>query len=199
MGRNKVGLFSEFLLNKHQKKEDSYFYKDVISLRIKSGSFPKIDNQDNVILIATGTGIAPIRSLLWERYLKSKNCQNQGKTVLFFGCRNKAFDFLYDKEYEEFIQSDCFDFEYNFAFSRDQEDKIYVQHLMKKRTKEIYELIFEKNSYILLVGGSKSLPRSVDNTLKLIISEKNKDLNEEDINKIIDKLKFTGRYYIECW
>lgn len=73
-----------------------------INFLFKKGNFPEIKNSKNVILICTGTGISPIRNFLWERYKNlSKNSEN-GKILLFFGCRNIEKDFLYQEEFSIF-------------------------------------------------------------------------------------------------
>jgi sulfite reductase alpha subunit-like flavoprotein len=69
MGRKKIGVCSEWIKHLHYSLENkkSLCIED-IGFSIKSGNFPKINLEDNLILIATGTGVAPFRSLLWDRY-----------------------------------------------------------------------------------------------------------------------------------
>jgi sulfite reductase alpha subunit-like flavoprotein len=93
LGRDKIGLFTE-----HIKKLKDSEINQTLLFSIREGSFPQINTNDNLILISTGTGYAPIRNLLWDCVEK----QHKGKILLFYGCRNKSKDFLYSEEYEIF-------------------------------------------------------------------------------------------------
>jgi sulfite reductase alpha subunit-like flavoprotein len=228
LGREKIGICSDWIHNFYINNENKLLTKEEIPFSIKSGNFPKINLEDNLILIATGTGVAPFRSLLWERYqniLKNQENENQhisGKTLLFFGCRNKEIDFLFSEEFEIFKNSSEMNFELFTAFSRDQEHKIYVQHLVKQQSNLIYNLLFnnksqgmevekekEKNilksincnpsrTFLFLVGNSKVLPKSIDKALIHILNKENL-IEESEALKIIYALKKSGRYYVETW
>lgn len=80
-------------------------FDEFIPFYIKKGNFPKITLDKNVLIIATGTGIAPIRSFLWDRFYQFKNLDENlpmGKTVFFYGCRKKEKDYFYGEENEMF-------------------------------------------------------------------------------------------------
>lgn len=88
------------------------------------------------------------------------------------------------------------------AFSRDQENKIYVQNRIKENSKLIQELIEFESAYILLVGNSKILPKYVDKALVYCLRENSgnfKDLKDEEIYKFLNILKNKGIYYTETW
>ena len=74
-----------------------------------------------------------------------------GKAVLYFGCRNKAHDFIYGDEIEQY-QTDGILTTVHLAFSRDQTEKVYVQHLMRKNQKELYKLLTEEQAHIYVCG-----------------------------------------------
>jgi len=84
------------------------------------------------------------------------------------------------------------------AFSRDQQDKIYVQHKIKQESKLCSEYIFDHNSYIILVGSSKFLPKAIDKEL-LEIFRKEKNMNEVESLKTLNLLKRNKIYYVETW
>lgn len=102
-----------------------------------------------LLLIAPGTGVAPMRSLLWERdlFLRAEEderdvseAKNQGrgqraKTVLLFGARNRKGDFLYEKEWPKL------DVRLLTAFSRDQGEKVYVQDVIRREGKMVWEML----------------------------------------------------------
>lgn len=104
LGREKIGLFTNYIKNLLENKK----FEEKIPIFIEKGSFPQIEISQHLILIATGTGIAPIRHILWERYShlmsdhKENTDEESGRTLLFFGCRNKEKDYLYGHEFELF-------------------------------------------------------------------------------------------------
>jgi sulfite reductase alpha subunit-like flavoprotein len=96
LGRDKVGVFTEYI-----KEMNNIKLYNPLKLSFREGSFPKINTNDNIILICTGTGYAPIRNFLW----KCIEGQHKGTILLFYGCRNKTKDFLYSSEHEIFKQN----------------------------------------------------------------------------------------------
>lgn len=195
LGRKKKGLFSQWIESVQMAK----LHKEIFPIEIKKGNFPNIKLDENVLLIATGTGIAPIRNYLWHRNESSIISNNKcGHTILYYGCRHSDKDFLFNDEYTILENNENLNFKIYTAFSRDQEDKIYVQHLIKDHSQLIVDLIKNKNSYIILVGSSKTLPKSIDNCLKHVFV-KEMNLSEEEANNYIKYLKAAGKYYIESW
>jgi NADPH-ferrihemoprotein reductase len=98
--RKRFGLCTKWLFDiaSHPQNETIPFY-------IKKGSFPNVTLEDSILIIATGTGIAPIRSFLWDRFYQFKQKEenaNVGRTVFFYGCRKKDFDYFYGEENELF-------------------------------------------------------------------------------------------------
>lgn len=95
-----------------------------------------------VIMIGPGTGFAPFRGFLQEReYLKSQG-RELGPTVLFFGCRHKSEDYIYQEQLEKW-HSEGIITELHVAFSRDQEKKVYVQHLLQQNRLKMWNLLKE--------------------------------------------------------
>ena len=206
MGRKKKGLCTKWVetINiSQQKSQVSEISLDMhrVSFSINPGSFPNISLNDYAIIIATGTGIAPFRNLLFERFNSARFLKYEGSVCLFYGCRNKTDDFLYGDEFQMFKNCSNMNFDYNVAFSRDQKEKIYVQHLIKEKWEFIYDIVFVKRCYVFIVGNSKVLPKSIDNALKHVFCQKNKDMEklDEEWNKILYALKKSGRFYIETW
>ncbi len=194
-GRVRMGLCSNWVNSIYDTID-----KTDLSVRceIRKGLFPpNLRLSDSVLMIATGTGVAPIRSLLLERY---SYCSDNkiGRNVLFFGSRNKDKDYLYSDDYKLFENNPNFNFKIFSAFSRDQEDKIYVQTLMRENKSIIEEMIFEEKCHILLVGNSKVLPKSVNKILVDVVKARN-GCEEVEAVKYLNYMKSVGRYFIESW
>jgi sulfite reductase alpha subunit-like flavoprotein len=149
------------------------------------------DANEPVIYIAAGLGIAPIRSIVQDRI--SKGCD---KNVLFFGCRYRSKDYLYENEWNDYVSEGKL--KLYCAFSRDGLSKVYVQHLMRENGSEIWELINSHNAHILLCGNSKNFPDDVDNALKTIFKTYG-GYSQEDANLFLSKLIRSGRYQKETW
>lgn len=119
--------------------------KDKVSFKIQKGSFKLPENLlTPIICIGPGTGIAPMRSLLWTRFYDSAPEQ-----LLFFGCRSKNHDFYYANEWES-QQAKGSLYLYT-AFSRDQAHKIYVQDLIKSNSQIVWSFI--SRSAIIYLSG----------------------------------------------
>lgn len=149
------------------------------------------DANEPVIYIAAGLGIAPIRSIVQDRI--SKGCD---KNVLFFGCRYRSKDYLYENEWNDYVSEGKL--KLYCAFSRDGLSKVYVQHLMRENGSEIWELINSHHAHILLCGNSKNFPDDVDNALKTIFKTYG-GYSQEDANLFLSKLIRSGRYQKETW
>src|SRR6185295_18754198 len=96
------------------------------------------DKNRPVIMVGPGTGIAPFRAFLEERQTTGAN----GKNWLFFGDQKRGTDFLYEKELTKWL-SDGHITHLDLAFSRDQVEKVYVQHRMLERAVELWSWLQE--------------------------------------------------------
>ena len=103
-----------------------------------------------IIMIGPGTGFAPFRAFLQERLLAKNDGKPVGETILYFGCRKKAEDFIYEDEMNEYVQSGVL--KLYTAFSRDQPHKIYVTHLLDQNQDELWNVIGPNNGHIYICG-----------------------------------------------
>lgn len=111
-----------------------------------------------IIMIGPGTGIAPFRGFMQERTHK--------KNWLFFGERHEKTDYYYRSFWEELaaqnrLRIDC-------AFSRDQKEKVYVQHKMLQNSVELWKWI-EEGAFLFVCGDAAKMAKDVDLTLQRIV------------------------------
>lgn len=148
---------------------------------LSSGSFDK-----SIIMIGPGTGIAPFRGFMQERISKNSTANNW----LFFGERYSHTDFYYKSFWEQLIserklQLDC-------AFSRDQSERIYVQHKMLEKSAQLWNWIKE-GAYLFVCGDASKMAKDVDKALHSIV-EKEGNLSPTETKNFIKELKKTYRY-----
>jgi sulfite reductase (NADPH) flavoprotein alpha-component len=124
-----------------------------------------LDPGTPIIMIGPGTGIAPFRAFLHHRMAQGFT----GRTWLFFGERHAQFDFLYQAEIETFLASGALS-RIDTAFSRDQQQKIYVQHRMIESGKEIWSWL-QDGAVIYVCGDAKHMAKDVDAALQAIIAK----------------------------
>jgi sulfite reductase (NADPH) flavoprotein alpha-component len=145
------------------------------------------DEDKNVIMIGPGTGIAPFRSFIAERDAAGAS----GKNWLFFGEQHFISDFLYQEEIQSWFETGVLT-KVNTAFSRDQPEKIYVQHKMWQHGKELFEWI-HTGGYVFVCGSKDPMSIDVENTLIQIIKDFG-ERSDEDAVKYLDDMKEDGRY-----
>ena len=141
-----------------------------------------------IIMVGPGTGVAPFRAYLQERKATGAN----GKNWLFFGSQHQRCDFAYGEEFEAFKKEglltrlDC-------AWSRDQAEKIYVQHRMRDNAAEIWKWLDAEGAHFFVCGDAKRMAKDVDATLRKIVQEQGgKSLDQA--NEYVEKLKSDKRY-----
>jgi len=116
-----------------------------------------------IIMVGPGTGIAPFRAFLEERAVTKA----PGKNWLFFGDQKRATDFLYHDQIIEWVQNGHLT-RLDTAFSRDQEEKIYVQTRMMQAASELWQWL-EEGAYFYVCGDAKRMAKDVDQALHDII------------------------------
>ncbi|GLF90811.1 sulfite reductase [NADPH] flavoprotein alpha-component [Bacillus safensis] len=140
-----------------------------------------------IIMVGPGTGIAPFRSFIQEREEIGAN----GKSWLFFGDQHFVTDFLYQTEWQKWLKDGVLT-KMDVAFSRDSEEKVYVQHQMKKQSKELYEWL-EQGAYVYVCGDEKHMAHDVHATLLSIIQEEGV-MSKEKAESYLANLQQQKRY-----
>jgi len=155
------------------------------------------DSSKPIIMIGPGTGIAPMRALLQERAYQRDVLQKiTGSNILYFGCKKRGFDYLYEDELDGFRKSHILT-ELHLAFSRESSSKIYVQHLLERRGKETWDLMNKQGAYIYVCGGVK-MGHDVLYTLKNICIW-NGSMSADNAKAYMEKLASEGRFVQELW
>ncbi|RYP16436.1 hypothetical protein DL765_005113 [Monosporascus sp. GIB2] len=155
------------------------------------------DPSKPVILVGPGTGVAPMRGFVQERAKLAKSGQNVGRTLLFFGCRKRNEDFLYEAEWEQYKQALGDKFELITAFSREGPSKVYVQHRLKERAKEVNELL-EQRAYFYVCGDAANMAREVNTVLAQVIAEQ-RGIPESKAEEIVKNMRAANQYQEDVW
>lgn len=145
------------------------------------------DDDLPMIMVGPGTGIAPFRAFLEERKARGA----KGDNWLFFGDRNSKTDFLYQEEIEA-MQTDGTLTRLDLAFSRDQEQKIYVQDRMEENGAELFNWL-QRGGYFYVCGDAYYMAKDVDKALFNIVKEHG-NMNETQAEAYISELKKLKRY-----
>ena len=145
------------------------------------------DPQTPIILIGAGTGVAPFRSFIEQR----EEIEAKGDAWLFFGDQHFVTDFLYQIEWQRWLKEGYLT-KMNVAFSRDTEQKVYVQHRLKENAAEVYKWI-EKGAVIYVCGDEKTMAHDVDVTLQEILAEQGGQ-SAEEAAKALKTLQQQKRY-----
>ncbi|MBL7969236.1 MAG: assimilatory sulfite reductase (NADPH) flavoprotein subunit [Prolixibacteraceae bacterium] len=186
-GRERGGACSTYLADRIEiDSEVSVFIE-------KNPAFKLPENEETpVILVGAGTGIAPFRAFLQHREAKNQ----KGKTWLFFGERRFHSDFLYQVEWQKLLKDGYLE-KIDVAFSRDQKEKIYVQHRLLEQQKDIYNWL-NNGANIYLCGDMKQMARDVQNTL-LQIFETEGGMSEEKAQEYLKQLKKEKRFQTDVY
>jgi NADPH-ferrihemoprotein reductase len=147
-----------------------------------------------VVMIASGSGIAPFRGFLTERARLSAIGREVGKSLLFFGCRSSE-DYLYQDELTE-IQRQNENVEIVTAFSRASE-KCYVQDRVQERDEDVARLLLEENAYFYICG-SAAMARDVAVRLGECLRHRN-SWNESELREWSEDMRKSHRWQEDVW
>lgn len=145
------------------------------------------DPETPIIMIGPGTGVAPFRSFMQER----EEIGSTAKSWLFFGDQHFVTDFLYQIEWQKWLKKGTLT-KLDVAFSRDSNQKVYVQHRMLEHSKELFEWL-QQGAALYICGDEKHMAHDVHNTLLEII-EKEGAMNREQAAEYLAVLQQQKRY-----
>ena len=140
-----------------------------------------------IIMVGPGTGIAPFRAFVEHRAALG----SPGKNWLFFGDQHYTYDFLYQLEWQESLKDGTLT-RLDVAFSRDQPEKIYVQHRMLQQAKDLYQWL-EEGAHFYVCGDAARMAHDVHEALISIV-ESQAGISREAAEAYVENLKKTKRY-----
>ena len=138
------------------------------------------DKSTDIIMVGPGTGIAPFRAFMEQRVFDG----GDGKNWLFFGDQSEKTEFYYKDSIEGWLDEGHL-YRFTTAWSRDQEEKIYVQHRLKEYGAEVWEW-FERGAYFYICGDKKYMAKDVHRAL-IEIAIEHGGMSEEDATFFIEK------------
>ncbi|HEV8378868.1 MAG TPA: sulfite reductase subunit alpha [Tepidisphaeraceae bacterium] len=149
----------------------------------------RLPDDDNapVIMVGPGTGIAPFRAFLQERCARGA----KGNNWLFFGEQRRQFDFLFEQELLDY-QGRGLLTRLDTAFSRDQENKLYVQHRMLENSRELWAWL-EGGAHFYVCGDAKRMAKDVHAALKQIAMQEG-GLSDDAASAFLTDLTKSKRY-----
>ncbi|MEN9570178.1 MAG: hypothetical protein RL172_1409 [Bacteroidota bacterium] len=176
----RFGLCSDYLSQFKTGKKQTFFVQPNKRFRL-----PAADK--DIIMVGPGTGIAAFRSFLAERDATGAG----GKNWLFFGEQKFTTDFLYQTEIQNWYETGVLS-KISLAFSRDQQQKVYVQHRMLEHAAELYSWL-QGGASFFICGKKDPMSHDVENALLQIIQQQGNKTAEE-AKHYLEQLEEQGRY-----
>jgi len=175
-GRARGGLCTQYMADEINTSGDPI---GVFMSPTKSFILPE-DTSTDIIMVGPGTGIAPFRAFMEQRVHDG----GTGKNWLFFGDQSEKTEFYYKDQIESWIDEGHL-YRFTTAWSRDQEEKIYVQNRLKEHGAEVWEW-FERGAYFYICGDKQYMAKDVHRAL-IQIAIDHGGMSEEDATHFIEK------------
>eukprot|EP01012_Entosiphon_sulcatum_P004869 TRINITY_DN12022_c0_g1_i3.p1 TRINITY_DN12022_c0_g1~~TRINITY_DN12022_c0_g1_i3.p1 ORF type:complete len:517 (-),score=67.13 TRINITY_DN12022_c0_g1_i3:23-1573(-) len=145
-----------------------------------------------MLLIGPGTGIAPFVGFLQRRLAMKAKGKELKPCVLYFGCRHRDQDFVFETFLQECVQANVVTL--RTAFSRDQPSKVYVQHLLAEDSGDVWRLLHTEGAAVFVCGDAEAMAPDVHRVLLQIAAE-----HGQDGVVFLDRLSAEYRYCKDVW
>jgi sulfite reductase (NADPH) flavoprotein alpha-component len=149
------------------------------------------NHETPIIMVGPGTGVAPFRAFLQERVHHNA----PGKNWLFFGERNQKTDFLYEEYWSSLREQNKL--ELDLAFSRDQRDKLYVQHRLLEKGAQVWSWL-QDGAYFYVCGDADPMAKEVESAI-LQICMSHGSLSLDDAKTYLKNLRREKRYLADVY
>ena len=179
-GRKRKGVCSSYLAERVGESIPCYLHPNKNFKLPEDGNLP-------IIMVGPGTGIAPFRAFIEER----KTNGASGRNWLFFGDRSQSTDYLYGEELDAYKRDGVLN-ELDLAWSRDQEEKIYVQNKMMEKKADLWSWL-QDGAIFYVCGDAHRMAKDVDQALKRIVAEEG-SMSEEDALAWVKGMQRERRY-----
>ncbi|HIE4383317.1 TPA: NADPH-dependent assimilatory sulfite reductase flavoprotein subunit [Klebsiella aerogenes] len=181
-GRARAGGASSFLADRVEEDgEVRIFIEHNDNFRLPANP------QTPVIMIGPGTGIAPFRAFMQQRAAEGA----EGKNWLFFGNPHFTEDFLYQVEWQSYVKEGVLS-RIDLAWSRDQQQKIYVQDKLREQGAEVWRWIND-GAHIYVCGDANRMAKDVEQALLEVIAEYGA-MDAEAADEFLSELRVERRY-----
>lgn len=181
-GRARTGGASGFLADRVEEEgEVRVFIEHNDNFRLPAN--PKTP----VIMIGPGTGIAPFRAFMQQRAADGA----EGKNWLFFGNPHFTEDFLYQVEWQRYVKEGVLT-RIDLAWSRDQKEKVYVQHKLREQGAELWRWLND-GAHIYVCGDANRMAKDVEQALLDVIAEFG-GMDAEAADEFLSELRVERRY-----
>lgn len=140
-----------------------------------------------VIMVGPGTGVAPFRAFMEER----EESGAAGPSWLFYGDRHFVTDFLYQTDWQRMLNDGVLT-KMDVAFSRDTEEKVYVQHRMLEHAAELYKWL-QEGAHVYVCGDEKHMAHDVHAALLSVVQSEG-GMSEEAAAAYVAELQEQNRY-----
>jgi len=155
------------------------------------------DQHAPVIMVGPGTGLAPFRGFLQERQALVDDANELGPAELFFGCRNRAHDFIYEAELRGYEESGALG-RLHVAFSREGAAKEYVQHLIAREGAGVWELLRKPGATLYICGDAKAMAKDVLRAIIEVVAQHG-GMTSVKAEAWVKELTDSGRLQRDVW